>query len=155
VRWREHRLLIAVYVAFAVLAFHESRAPGLGSIDAAQPPAWLLDPGRNIADVYAELYPERAASHYYRALQASLCTQVGPATSSECADFDLRSHREMRELLASAVATGNRSNERALYNYAVILLYSGAPPAEVDAVVRRWRRDYPYSALPDPRSIPR
>lgn len=154
-KWRDHRLLAVVYLGFALLAYHESRAPGLGSIDNPQPPAWLLDPDHNIADVYAELYPERAASHFYRALQGSLCTQVGPDTSPECTAFDLTSYGELRDLLANAVATGNRSNERILYNYAVILLVSGAPRAEVDAVVRRWRRDYPYSELEDPRTAVR
>lgn len=149
--WRKHRLFAFVLLGFALLAFHESRTPGLGSLDQGEPPEWLLDPDRNLADVYAELFPERASSYHYRALQASLCARPGFGKSPECVDFDLRNHHDERDLLGRAVATGNRSNERILYNYALNLIHTGGSASEIDAVLHRWRRDYPHSALPELR----
>jgi hypothetical protein len=41
--------------------------------------------------------------------------------------------------------------ELLLYNYAVVLIQTGAPQAQIDSAVRAWRVAHPHSQLPDPR----
>lgn len=147
---RTHRLLIVVYGSAALLAFHELRHPYalFGSEDR---PEWYLDPERNIADVAAAIHPGRAATLYYRAYQASLCQEPSDAAREFCQSRGPVGREEIRELLEQALATGNESMELLLYNYAVVLIQSGAPQPEIDAAVRAWRIAHPRSDKPDPR----
>lgn len=151
-RWmREHRLLLVVYGGAAVLAALELSGPGVDP-GAPDDPSWFLDPEVNIVDVSSELYPERASTLYYRAFQASLCASLGPQEAPACRERGPVRSGEIRGLLERSLATGNRSNELALYNYALVLLQEGAPRAEVEEAVRAWRAAYPRSLRPDPRT---
>lgn len=150
--WRDWLVPGVAILGFAGLGLHEARTPGLGSMQEAHAPASLLNPERNLADVYNELYPERSASQYFRALQASLCGE-DRQSSPVCRRFERDTPAAMRDLLAKAVAAGNRSNEKIVYNYARALIFTGAPEGEVEAAIRRWQIDHPYSDLPDPRAL--
>ena len=154
-RWlRTHRLLLAVYGFGALLAFYELRQPYalLGTDDR---PEWFLDPEHNIVDVSSAIHPGRAATFYYRAYQASLCQDPSASANEVCHARGPVGRKEIRELLEQALATGNDSMEELLYNYAVVLIQSGAPQAEIDAAVRAWRIAHPHSDRPDPRSARR
>ncbi len=145
-----HRLLLLVYgFAFALAALELSNP----QIRPGRPdePAVYLEPGTNVADVSAALYPERALSLYYRAYQASLCDEVGAEASSVCRERGPVEPGEIRDLLERSLATGNRSIELAMYNYAMVLLQENARAADVDAAIRSWRRAHPGSSRPDPR----
>lgn len=149
---REHKLLLVVYGAALALAAFELNDPSLrpGRPD---DPEIYLEPDVNIADVSAELYPDRALSLYYRAYQASLCSDPGVAASAVCRQRGPVAPGEVRQLLERSLRTGNRSVELAEYNYVMVLLQENAPKSEVDAAVRRWRLDYPSSERSDPRLV--
>jgi hypothetical protein len=115
----------------------------------------LLNPETNIADVSSELYPDRAYSFYYRALQASMCSGPGREAQPECQGRDPVKPHEIRELIEHSLATGNRSNEMAMYNYAIVLLQENATPELVDAAIAVWRVNYPQSKNLDPREMVR
>ena len=154
-RWlRAHRLLLVVYGSTALLGFYELRRPYplFGSVDR---PEWYLAPEHNIVDVSNAILPGRAATFYYQALQASLCQEPSHAAAEVCRARGAVGHEEIRELFERAIATGNDSIEDLLYNYAVVLIQSGASAADVDAAVRAWRIAYPHSQSPDPRAASR
>jgi hypothetical protein len=147
---RSHRVLLAVYAGVIALAWFELTD---SEVQAGRPdkPEIFLAPGSNIADVSAAVYPNRAMTLYYKAQQAALCSQPDAAATPVCRARGPVRPGEIRELLAQAVATGNRSIEDLLYNYAWVLLQEGASEAEVDAAVRNWRTSHPTSDRPDPR----
>lgn len=146
-----HKLLVVVYsFAIAVAAVeltHPTLRPG-------QPEniRWFLDSGANVVTVSNDLYPDRAVTLYYRAYQASLCDGAN-AELAACKERGPVEPGEVRALLARSLATGNRSMELAMYNYAMVLLQEKADPAEVDAAIRNWRVSYPGSARLDPRAL--
>jgi hypothetical protein len=110
-----------------------------------------LEPEYNIADVSAALYPERALSLYHRAYQASLCAGLGDVEETACEERGPIEPGEVRRLLEQSLATGNRSIELAMYNYALVLLQEGAPLSEVERAIRTWRIAHPGSGRVDPR----
>ena len=147
---RTHRLLLVVYgSAFALAALELSNPEGR----AGRPdePGVYLAPETNVADVSAALYPERALPLYYLAYQASLCDEVPAQSHSVCRERGPVEPGEIRDLLKRSLATGNRSIELAMYNYAMVLLQENARAAEVDAAIRSWRSAYPGSSRDDPR----
>ena len=145
-----HRLLVIVYGSAFFLAALELSNP---EIHAGRPdqPGVYLEPGTNVAEVSAALYPERALTLYYLAYQASLCDEVRAEAPTVCRERGPVEPGEIRDLLERSLATGNRSIELAMYNYAMVLLQENATAAEVDAAIRDWRRAYPGSSRPDPR----
>lgn len=149
---RAQRLLVAVYGIALVLASFELTTPGVVAGE-ADDPSWFLDPDVNIADVSAALYPDRASTLYYRAFQASLCASRPADDRSACREHGPVRPGEVHRLLARSLATGNRSIELAMYNYALVLLEEGAPRKESEAALRRWRAAYPHSTRPDPRVL--
>ena len=149
---RAHRLLLIVYAGALGLGIFELANPRIqdGRPDA---PEVYLDPETNIADVSAAVWPDRALSLYYRAYQAALCGERAGETHDACRARGPVEPGEIRELLERALATGNRSIELAMYNYAIVLLQENAAPQDVDAAIRRWRAAHPSSARPDPRRV--
>ena len=147
---REHRVLVVVLGAGLLLAIFESRLP---DVEPGRPdePSVYLTPETNIADVSAEVYPARALSYYYRAQQAAFCAAEAAPASAVCRERGPVAPGEIRELLAKSIATGNRSIELALYNYALVLLQENAPQAAWETAIRSWRDSYPDSNRPDPR----
>lgn len=151
---REHRVLLIVYGIALCFAAAELRDPDLRPGKPDEPELFLA-PDVNIADVSADLYPQRALSLYYRAYQASLCTAPRSETGAACRKRGRVERGEVRELLENALGTGNRSIELVFYNYAIVLLQENAPRSEVDAAIRAWRMNHPNSTRPDPRVVHR
>lgn len=147
-----HRVLLVVFGAALFLGWFELTDSELAERDTNQPRLYL-DAEVNLADVSAELYPDRALTLYYQAFQASLCQGAGPDAQNACARRGPPKPGEIRELFERSIATGNRSNELALYNYALVLLQERATEAEVDAAIHGWRATYPRSQRPDPREV--
>lgn len=146
---RAHSLLASIYVIAIVLAGYEIFNPRMQGT--GDDPSWFLAPEGNIVDVSVALYPERATSLQYQAFQASMCEAVPADAPNACRTRGPVAPGEVRELLERTLATGNRSLELAMYNYAMILLDEGASDQEIDAAIRRWRISHPNSARPDPR----
>lgn len=149
-RLRSHQVPLVVFGGLLVLGLIELSDPDFDR-RATDSPRVYLDPETNIADVSAELYPDRSLSLYYQAFQASLCGEG--ESEGVCAERGPAKPGEVRELFERAIATGNRANELTFYNYALVLLQEGAPAEEVDAAVRSWRRTYPRSQRKDPREV--
>jgi len=147
---RSHRVLFAVYAGIAFLAFFEWGDPALQPGVPDQPDVYLA-PDTNIADVSAAVLPDRALTLYYQAHQAVLCSNAAPGTSPVCDRRGPAAPGEVRELFERAIATGNRSIELLLYNYALVLLQEGAPDAEVDAAIRAWHAAHGGRGRPNPR----
>jgi hypothetical protein len=149
-RLRSHGVLLVVYAGGLVLAGLELANPEV-RVGRIEQPAAYLEPGVNVADVSAALYPDRALTLYYQAYQASLCAGRSDGPDSVCGRRGPPRPGEVRALIERSLATGNQSIELALYNYALVLLHEHASDAEVEAAVRQWRLAYPASAHPDPR----
>jgi hypothetical protein len=149
---RAHKLLLAVYGSMLLLAGFELSNPEI-VIGRPEAPETYLRPDYNIADVSAAMYPDRALSLYYRAHQVALCGQPGAERNEVCREHGPVEAGEVRELLERAIATGNRSLEELLYNYAAVLIQEGAPEAEIEAAVEHWRSTHPGSNRPDPREV--
>jgi len=146
----QHRVLFCVYAGIALLAWFEWGDP---NVEPGVPdePAVYLKPDSNIADVSAAVYPGRALTLYYQAQQAVLCSRVRPGSSPVCDRRGPAAPGEVRELFERAIATGNRSIELLMYNYALVLLQEGAPEAEIDAAIRAWHMAHGGNGRPDPR----
>lgn len=150
-RWiLDHKLILFVYMGGLILAAFELKLPQDRSDYLADPEAFL-NPEINIADVSSSLYPDRALSLYYRAYQSSLCFGLEDATPPACRQRDRVEPGQVRELIERSLATGNRSIEMAMYNYAIVLLMENAPSEKVDAAIHNWRVSYPSSSQADPR----
>ena len=136
-RWvRAHKLLLIIFSASFVLAGIELMG---GSTEDGKPSDYL-EADYNIADVSTEIYPERALSFYYQAQQAAYCNEPGSRQFEVCRSRGPAEPGEIRGLLEAALATGNRSIEEAMYNYAWVLVQEDAPSDEIDAAVETWRR---------------
>lgn len=147
-----NRLLIFIYLVGTALALSELRLPEEKANQLDQPETYI-QPEKNVADVSAALYPGRALTLYYQAFKASLCTGPSSQQPEACRSREPVKPGEVRELFERAIATGNRSIEMLLYNYAVVLIQEGAPQEEIDAAVREWRLAHPGSQRPDPRTL--
>jgi len=146
----DHKLILVVYLSGLMLAAFELNLPQDRSDYLADPEAFL-NPEINIADVSSSLYPDRALSLYYRAYQASLCFGPEDSTPPECRQRDRVEPGQVRELIERSLATGNRSIEMAMYNYAMVLLMENASSEKIDAAIYNWRVSYPGSSQADPR----
>lgn len=153
-RWLyPHRLLLVIYVGGLILAAFELNLSPQNQADyLANPEAFLL-PEINIAAVSSALYPERALTLYYRAHQTALCSGAEGETSPECRQRGPVEAGEVRTLLARSLATGNRSIEMAMYNYAMVLIQENASRELINTAIHNWRSSYPDSSLPDPRVV--
>jgi hypothetical protein len=152
VSWlRTHKLLLVIYAAGMWLGISESNL-SLETSAALEQPRTYIDGDDNVADISAAIYPGRAMTLYYQAYQAALCSQPTNAQAQVCKARGPVKPGEVRELIEQSLATGNRSIEFVLYNYAVVLVQEGAPADQIDAAVRNWRSANPISKLPDPRN---
>jgi len=153
-RLHPHRLLLFIYLSGFALAMFELTLPA-DRVGELESPEAYLRPDINVADVSSVLYPERALTLYYRAYQASLCAGSAAEALSECRNRDPVKPGEIRDLIERSLATGNRSIEMAMYNYAMVLIQEGAEPEAIDAAIHNWRVSYPFSSRPDPREMNR
>lgn len=152
-----HRLLLVVYASGLTLAMFELGLPEnrAGDRYSLYSPELFLDPDVNVADVSAELYPDRALTLYYRAFQASLCSGSAAETPPACRQRELIKKGEVRALIERSLATGNRSIEMAMYNYVRVLIQEKAPQQAIDEAIRNWRTSFPNSRQTDPRGLSR
>lgn len=151
---KTHKVLVVVYAAGITLGLFELNLSGESAGTLERPEAYLQSE-KNVADVSAEIYPDRALTLYYQAYQAALCSQAAHAQSEGCTSREPGQPGNVRELIERSLATGNRSIEMVMYNYAVVLIQERAPAEEIDAAVRAWRSSYPMSTLADPRDAAR
>jgi hypothetical protein len=147
-----HRLLLVIYGFALTLAAFELTLPA-DRIGELESPAAYLEPGINVADVSAEIYPNRALTLYYLAYQASLCTGPPRSRPKGCELRDPVQPGQVRELIERSLATGNRSIEMAMYNHIVVLIQEGADQDEIERAVYKWRRSYPGTSLANPLDI--
>jgi hypothetical protein len=152
VSWiRTHKLLLVIYAAGMWLGISESNL-SLETSAALEQPRAYIDGDDNVADISAAIYPGRAMTLYYQAYQAALCSQLANAQAQVCKARGPVKPGEVRKLIEQSLATGNRSIEFVLYNYAVVLVQESAPADQIDAAIRDWRSAHPTSTLPDPRN---
>ena len=147
-----HRLILIIYLSGLTLAIFELNLPQ-DRVDYLANPDVFLRPETNIADVSSVLYPDRALTLYYKAYQAALCTGAEGETPPECRQRGPVEPGEVRELIERSLATGNRSVEMAMYNYAAVLIQENASPELIDAAIRNWCVSYPDSSEVDPREM--
>lgn len=153
-RWLyPHRLLLVIYVGGLILAAFESKLSPQDQADYLANPEAFLSPETNIAEVSSALYPERALTLFYRAHQTALCSGADHETSPECRRRGPVEPGEVRILLERSLATGNRSIEMVMYNYALVLIQENASSGLIDAAIHNWRSSYPDSSLSDPRVV--
>ncbi len=57
-----------------------------------------------------------------------------------------------RRKFEEALATGDRTNEDLLYNYAITLVSLQADSKDIDAAIASWRYNFPFSDREDPRT---
>ena len=148
---RTHKLLLVIYAAGMWLGISESHL-SLETSAALEQPRTYIDGDDNVADISAAIYPGRAMTLYYQAYQAALCSQPANSQAQVCKARGPVKPGEVRELIEQSLATGNRSIDFVLSNYAVVLVQEGAPADQIDAAVRNWRSANPISKLPDPRN---
>jgi len=60
-----------------------------------------------------------------------------------------------REYFEQALATGVKTDEDNFYLYIQVLVEMGAPQSEIDAAVKKWRYNFPFSNRPDPTKLPK
>ncbi len=92
---------------------------------------------KQIGETLAALYPNRPETLIQQGLLAER----------------MNSDDLAREYFERAIATGDKSSEELYYEYVAVLIRLKAPKAEIDAAAEKWRRLFPLSKIPDPRSI--
>jgi len=138
---RSHRLLVWLYVPAILVAVWEKTGdihPDSQSTDrdsALAAYAYLIE----YEYLFQELYPDHPRSGLYRGLDA-LHGRGSP--------------EEARRCFEAAIATGVKTDEGLLYNYAKTLILLDENPAQVDAAVANWKANFPTSKIPDPRTDP-
>ena len=124
-------LIVTITCGFALLEHNWVHDPGSYRSTYTSNPAVM----RLIADTYAQVFPNRSMSNYFRG-----------AIAAQDQQYD-----EALEYFEQAVALqGN--NEGLLHEYAANLVQVGADAKQVDDAVQTWRRHYPDSPRPQPGS---
>ena len=158
---RRYRFLFVVYGLVAVPACYElwvTRVVG-------EPFAEFLNiqPGPGEANVFlqydlpgqlSELYPTRVESFYARAAQIKMCLGISDEQRNQlpvCQQLGQLQKADIGRFFRAAVDTGNHGIENVLYDYAVFLVADGAPAKDVEAAVKKWRFNFPFSTRVDPR----
>ncbi len=123
--FRQYRFLLIVVVLAGLFGMQEVGQP--------------LDEDDSQADVLvSELFPESAEAHFRRG------------------SFEMSVNRDplqARRSFEQALATGIKTNENLLYNYALILIFMQDDPKLVDAAIDEWRRNFPDSPQRDPKIV--
>lgn len=147
-KYKPFRLLILIY-GFAVPLACWEVLHGQQKVDL------YLDPQANFTDTFYELYPNRGEARYEKAIQTLLClkaeTKQLPMPQA-CRKYESKDLRyEVRRTFERALETNIKTEEELFYSYLQVLVGSQAPKSKIDAAYRAWKRNYPLSALPDPR----
>ena len=147
---RLNRFVALIVAASCLLAVIERTKPGLPDSIFEVRKDWLSSE-INLAETLVQLYPSRTNGRMYRAYQASMCFEsdyVNPI----CNQFEHRSLQDAREQWQLALQNGNKEQEEAIRNFALVL-YQLGESEEAAQVVNYWRMNYPHSKKPDPRDI--
>jgi len=162
---RRYRFLFVVYGLVAVPSFYELWV----TRKVAEPIVEFLNlqPAPGEASIYVqydlpryltELYPTRVESLYARGYQIQMCMLLGEDQRQElpiCLQLGKLKKEDVGRFFKAAVDTGNRGDEKVLYNYAIFLFDNDAPTEEINAAVKNWRWNFPFSRRPDPRLKPK
>lgn len=149
---REYRFLAYVVAVTMALAVYEVNSGRRIEPSSDIKPESILNYKRNMPDVLTELYPERNGTHYWVGYQAALCMDRG-FTRQVCRKFPHQNINDVREEFERALATGEKSNEELLLNYADILVQLGESEDEINKAIRNWRINFPHSKNPTPRQV--
>jgi|CXWL01.1.fsa_nt_gi hypothetical protein len=103
-----------------------------------------VDPVDNFPETITNLYPDRAENHYHLGRRAELSIPGG-VTIAEFQRYQL----EIAEHYRQCLKAGLRSDENVIYHYALALMRIEADPAEVEAAIEQWHRDFPTSKRRD------
>lgn len=145
---RSFRLLIVVGgVAIVVGSWEVSHR--------STPADLYLAPG-NFSDTVNALYPNAAQSHYLRTRQILMCLQTYVElgyTSPQCERFLEHNPTELARRHFESGMAGSKHIEELYYNYILFLQGVDASRTHVDAAYHEWKRKFPLSIRPDPRSI--
>jgi hypothetical protein len=109
----------------------------------------------DLPGVLFELFPDEPETLFLRAVHLRLCTaqaQLGPRHPfcEEHEDPEMNSVRTLHEI---ALARNPKTTENLYYNYVEVLIQSKASQSQIDAAADEWRRQFPLSKRPDPRTI--
>ncbi len=150
---KEFRLLGIIVGCGALLGFYEVQRSDLPSVPTDVPPQMMLDSQFNLAKTMLELYPDRSYGYFLKSYQAGMCWERG-YQPEVCEEFAFRDLRDVKSALLEAIERGGNYDQEGLFHfYALILVRLNEPPEVVDEAVRTWRRHYPYSNKPDPRTL--
>ena len=150
---RKHRVLVVVYTLAGIAAWYELKQDGMPTNLEETKPEWYLNENYNLAEVTAEIYPNRSNTLWSRAFQVAHCTDYNFRQMGICRNVPPPSLQQIREMFEEALATGDKSNEQLLYNYATLLLKLEEDPDQVEAAIRDWQINFPASKLPHPRDV--
>jgi len=92
------------------------------------------------ADVVVDLFPEDPKSLFYLGLDAMY------------AKGDLVKAKEYFE---AALDKGDKTNEQLFLAYANCLILLNHPDAKIEAVIQKWKKNFPHSKRRDPRELRR
>lgn len=124
--FRRYRLLIIVVTFLVIVSLQEN----------SERDSQSKETDEQLPYVMHALYPNSARVEYALAVQSVMNNDLKAA----------RAHFE------AALATGEKTNEDLFYYYAVTLVRMRARPEEIDAAVKAWRFNFPYSDRSDPKT---
>jgi len=152
-RLKDFWLLAVIMVSSVGLGIYETWRSDLPAAPTDFPPQTMLDQRLNLAKTMLELYPERSYGHFLKSYQAGMCWERG-YQPEVCRDFAFRDLRDVKAALLDAIERGGNYDQEGLFHfYAFILVQLNEPQEVIDEAVRTWRRHYPYSNKPDPRTM--
>lgn len=137
--FRQFRFLFFIYVPALLIAIWEisDRVYPDGKFPDADAEREDFNYTFEYSLVTRQLYPDRPEADYYNGID-ELFLRKNPQAA--------RAHFER------ALSTGVKTDERLLYYYAYALVQLDEDEAVIDEAVDNWRKNFPESNLPDPRS---
>ncbi|MDG2129813.1 MAG: hypothetical protein P8K08_17565 [Fuerstiella sp.] len=158
---RRYRMLFGVAVALCVLGGFEAWQYKTFPEALTQSVDLPRSPGKpnlyfeyNLPGVLVELFPDEPESLFLRAVHLRLCAALahqGPGHPF-CIEYDNPEMNSVRSLHETALARNPKTTENLYYNYTEVLIQSAASQTEIDAAADEWRRLFPLSKRPDPRT---
>ncbi|MEQ9406965.1 MAG: hypothetical protein RIK87_04535 [Fuerstiella sp.] len=160
-RLRRYRFLFGIYLVAGFVGSYEAwqyqRIPEslTSSLDMNSGPGepdLFLE--HDLPSVLYELYPERSEVLFIRAFQMKLCQEDRRAwqQNSVCEQFHDTDLSTIREYFERALRNKSKTDENLYFHYVEILMRLDAPQSEIDAAAREWKRLFPLSERPDPRT---
>ncbi|MEZ6137448.1 MAG: hypothetical protein R3C53_21380 [Pirellulaceae bacterium] len=150
---RDYKFLGVVLLLAIPLGIIEASRNDLPRSNGEVPPEWLLDANKNLPQTLVELYPQRSQGYLLRSFQAGMCWDNG-YQMEVCEQFPYKDLRDVRAALQVAIDLGGAKDQEELFHfYAFTLAKFGESPEVVDQAVALWRKHFPHSRKPDPRTL--